>query len=123
MEAIPTSTTTPKSSIDAGAAAASDGRQATPPINPGQPYTATSSTQPPAESPTSYTGPKRSEAEGQSPKMSHGVFGGSTAGGAGAGGKEKEQRLIVVSNRLPVTISKDDKGEYHFKVSLKLTQK
>ena len=29
----------------------------------------------------------------------------------------KEQRLIVVSNRLPVTISKDAGGEYHFKVS------
>ncbi|WRT63373.1 alpha,alpha-trehalose-phosphate synthase [UDP-forming] 1 [Kwoniella shivajii] len=29
----------------------------------------------------------------------------------------KDQRLIVVSNRLPVTISKDDKGEYHFKMS------
>lgn len=28
----------------------------------------------------------------------------------------KDQRLIVVSNRLPVTISKDDNGEYHFKV-------
>nr|ODN88929.1 alpha,alpha-trehalose-phosphate synthase (UDP-forming) [Cryptococcus depauperatus CBS 7841] len=29
----------------------------------------------------------------------------------------KSQRLIVVSNRLPVTISKDEKGEYHFKMS------
>ncbi|ODN81295.1 alpha,alpha-trehalose-phosphate synthase [UDP-forming] 1 [Cryptococcus wingfieldii CBS 7118] len=29
----------------------------------------------------------------------------------------KEQRLIVVSNRLPVTISKDANGEYHFKMS------
>ncbi|QRV75072.1 glycosyltransferase family 20 protein [Ceratobasidium sp. AG-Ba] len=28
-----------------------------------------------------------------------------------------EQRLIVVSNRLPITISKDAKGEYHFKMS------
>ncbi|ORY30809.1 alpha,alpha-trehalose-phosphate synthase [Naematelia encephala] len=28
-----------------------------------------------------------------------------------------EQRLIVVSNRLPVTISKDQNGEYHFKMS------
>ncbi|WVQ85139.1 alpha,alpha-trehalose-phosphate synthase [UDP-forming] [Cryptococcus sp. DSM 104549] len=38
---------------------------------------------------------------------------------AGTPGSEdnKEQRLIVVSNRLPVTISKDDKGEYHFKMS------
>lgn len=27
------------------------------------------------------------------------------------------KRLIVVSNRLPVTISKDAKGEYHFKMS------
>lgn len=27
------------------------------------------------------------------------------------------RRLIVVSNRLPVTISKDAKGEYHFKMS------
>ena len=25
--------------------------------------------------------------------------------------------IIVVSNRLPITISKDDKGEYHFKMS------
>ena len=35
----------------------------------------------------------------------------------------KGQRLIVVSNRLPVTISKDANGEYHFKVSalLRLT--
>jgi trehalose-6-phosphate synthase len=32
-------------------------------------------------------------------------------------GDSKGQRLIVVSNRLPVTISKDDNGEYHFKVS------
>lgn len=29
----------------------------------------------------------------------------------------KEQRLIVVSNRLPVTISKDKNGEYHFSMS------
>lgn len=27
------------------------------------------------------------------------------------------KRLIVVSNRLPITISKDAKGEYHFKMS------
>lgn len=27
-----------------------------------------------------------------------------------------EPRLIVVSNRLPVTISKDDQGNYSFKV-------
>jgi len=27
------------------------------------------------------------------------------------------RRLIVVSNRLPITINKDDKGEYHFKMS------
>lgn len=27
------------------------------------------------------------------------------------------QRLIVVSNRLPITISRDAKGEYHFKMS------
>ncbi|KAL5525652.1 hypothetical protein ACEPAG_6988 [Sanghuangporus baumii] len=33
-----------------------------------------------------------------------------------ANGDEK-QKLIVVSNRLPVTISKDSKGEYHFKMS------
>lgn len=34
------------------------------------------------------------------------------------GGEEREQRLIVVSNRLPVTISKDPKtGEYSFKMS------
>lgn len=31
---------------------------------------------------------------------------------------DKEPRLIVVSNRLPVTISKDDNGEYTFKVSI-----
>jgi trehalose 6-phosphate synthase len=31
--------------------------------------------------------------------------------------KQEDRRLIVVSNRLPVTISKDDKGEYHFKMS------
>lgn len=35
----------------------------------------------------------------------------------GSSGGKKDQRLIVVSNRLPVTIDKDDKGEYHFKVS------
>jgi len=29
----------------------------------------------------------------------------------------KEPRLIVVSNRLPVTISKDNEGNYTFKVS------
>lgn len=40
-----------------------------------------------------------------------------------APGQQREQRLIVVSNRLPVTISKDDKGEYHFKVSLVLSTK
>ena len=28
-----------------------------------------------------------------------------------------EQHLIVVSNRLPITITKDDQGEYHFKMS------
>jgi hypothetical protein len=28
----------------------------------------------------------------------------------------EDKRLIVVANRLPVTISKDDKGEYKFKV-------
>ncbi|WWC67150.1 alpha,alpha-trehalose-phosphate synthase [UDP-forming] 1 [Kwoniella pini CBS 10737] len=33
------------------------------------------------------------------------------------GGEKKSQRLIVVSNRLPVTISKDGNGEYHFKMS------
>ncbi|EJU04984.1 alpha-trehalose-phosphate synthase t [Dacryopinax primogenitus] len=30
---------------------------------------------------------------------------------------EEGQRLLVVSNRLPITISKDAKGEYHFKMS------
>lgn len=45
-------------------------------------------------------------------------FGGdSTGNGAGTG-----QRLIVVSNRLPVTISKDSKGEYHFKVGFDFSQ-
>jgi hypothetical protein len=39
-------------------------------------------------------------------------FGGQSQDGEG------QQRLIVVSNRLPVTISKDEKGEYHFKVCL-----
>jgi trehalose 6-phosphate synthase len=39
------------------------------------------------------------------------------APGAKGMGDDKEQRLIVVSNRLPVTISKDANGEYHFKVS------
>jgi trehalose 6-phosphate synthase len=29
----------------------------------------------------------------------------------------KEQHLIVVSNRLPITITKDAQGEYHFKMS------
>jgi trehalose-6-phosphate synthase len=29
----------------------------------------------------------------------------------------EDKRLIVVANRLPVTISKDEKGEYKFKVS------
>lgn len=29
----------------------------------------------------------------------------------------EKQKLIVVSNRLPITISKDSKGEYHFKMS------
>lgn len=36
---------------------------------------------------------------------------------AGGSAQGKEQRLIVVSNRLPVTIDKDSKGEYHFKMS------
>jgi len=36
----------------------------------------------------------------------------------GGSNGRREQRLIVVSNRLPVTISKDASGEYHFKVSL-----
>lgn len=31
---------------------------------------------------------------------------------------DHEPRLIVVSNRLPVTITKDANGEYSFKVSL-----
>jgi trehalose 6-phosphate synthase len=31
--------------------------------------------------------------------------------------KDREPRLIVVSNRLPVTITKDDNGDYSFKVS------
>ncbi|KAG8940975.1 Trehalose-6-P synthase/phosphatase complex synthase subunit, partial [Tulasnella sp. 419] len=35
----------------------------------------------------------------------------------GNSGSGETQRLIVVSNRLPVTISKDAKGEYHFKMS------
>lgn len=30
---------------------------------------------------------------------------------------KEERRLIVVANRLPVTISKDASGEYHFKMS------
>ncbi|OCF30808.1 alpha,alpha-trehalose-phosphate synthase [UDP-forming] 1 [Kwoniella heveanensis CBS 569] len=42
--------------------------------------------------------------------------GSGSAAGAGKDDKE-EQRLIVVSNRLPVTINKDEKGEYHFKMS------
>lgn len=33
-------------------------------------------------------------------------------------GSDHEPRLIVVSNRLPVTISKDANGEYSFKVSI-----
>ena len=41
----------------------------------------------------------------------------STPQGTSIGDDEDQQRLIVVSNRLPVTISKDDKGEYHFKAS------
>ncbi|KAI0319203.1 glycosyltransferase family 20 protein [Amylostereum chailletii] len=32
-------------------------------------------------------------------------------------GSKEDQHLIVVSNRLPVTISKDASGEYHFKMS------
>jgi len=32
-------------------------------------------------------------------------------------GSKEEQHLIVVSNRLPVTITKDANGEYHFKMS------
>lgn len=34
----------------------------------------------------------------------------------GSGGDGK-QKLIVVSNRLPITITKDSNGEYHFKMS------
>jgi hypothetical protein len=33
-------------------------------------------------------------------------------------GAKREQRLIVVSNRLPVTIKKDASGKYTYKVSL-----
>ena len=51
-------------------------------------------------SPTTFT---------HDPKSRKSSFGQSESG--------KEKRLIVVSNRLPVTISKDEQGEYHFKVS------
>ncbi|MGG6496780.1 UNVERIFIED_CONTAM: hypothetical protein NY603_28055, partial [Bacteroidetes bacterium 56_B9] len=38
------------------------------------------------------------------------------SGNSNGNGNGKTQRLIVVSNRLPVTIDKDKNGEYHFKV-------
>jgi trehalose-6-phosphate synthase len=50
----------------------------------------------------------------------HASFAGDNAKAGGNQGEKKEQRLIVVSNRLPVTISKDEDGEYHFKVSLRV---
>ena len=34
-----------------------------------------------------------------------------------ANGLSSEKRLLVVSNRLPITITKDAHGEYHFKMS------
>jgi len=71
-----------------------------PPAGPGNPYTPT------------YA---------QSPSMSqHASFADNSSKPAEKDGEKKEQRLIVVSNRLPVTISKDEDGEYHFKVSLRV---
>ena len=95
-------TNTTKPHIDSSAIpnAGADSRQATPPNAPGSPYTTTHTSTP-------FTSTRRRDSDNmkrdQSPKT-------------GAGERPKEQRLIVVSNRLPVTISKDDKGEYHFKV-------
>lgn len=61
--------------------------------------------------PGNYSSTKSQSAEGQKPQ----------GHGQQQQGKDgKSQRLIVVSNRLPVTISKDKNGEYHFKVCLLL---
>eukprot|EP00171_Calliarthron_tuberculosum_P016796 IDg16796t1 len=38
-------------------------------------------------------------------------------GGAGAAPRARDARLIVVSNRLPVTLSKDERGDWKFRVS------
>src|ERR1700721_919178 len=35
----------------------------------------------------------------------------------GLSGKMEGAHLIVISNRLPITITKDKSGEYHFKMS------
>ena len=71
----------------------------------------------PLSSPTSYTSaimppvpPAPAPAPAATPRPR-------SASGITVGGGEGEQRLIVVSNRLPVTISKDDEGVYHFKMS------
>jgi len=84
-----------------------------PPAGPGSPYTTTYT------GTASFTMPQHSSFP-PSPKTQSGPHvGGDKADAPGDAGKrdQKEQRLIVVSNRLPVTISKDDNGEYHFKVS------
>ena len=68
---------------------------------PASPFSNTHSGNPP--NPPSYLSSSTNTSAGVSPNM--------------AAVDGKEQRLIVVSNRLPVTISKDANGEYHFKVS------
>ena len=60
--------------------------------------------------PGNYSSTKGQSGEGQKPQGQ----------GQQQGKDGKSQRLIVVSNRLPVTISKDKNGEYHFKVCLLL---
>ena len=60
----------------------------------------------PISSPTSYTSATMPAQQPFMPRPATGA----------AGDGKREQRLIVVSNRLPVTINKDENGEYHFKV-------
>ncbi|WWC85473.1 alpha,alpha-trehalose-phosphate synthase [UDP-forming] 1 [Kwoniella dendrophila CBS 6074] len=67
---------------------------------PGSPYTS-NHTSSPTQATFSSTMPNQPKPQTEFPES----------------GEKKEQRLIVVSNRLPVTISKDANGEYHFKMS------
>ena len=110
---IKTQQTNPSSTGSSATGSTHERERVAPPAGPGSPYT------------TTFTGtaastmPQQSSVPPSPKTQTTPQLGGDKADAPADAGKkdQKEQRLIVVSNRLPVTISKDANGEYHFKVS------